>query len=211
MTADVLAEIGRTGVVAILRADSTDGARDACLALRDGDVTAIEVTMTTPGALDLIASLADEPGLMVGAGTVLDGDTCQAVVDAGARFVVSPGFDADVLAACRRLGVVSMVGCLTPTEVMQALRAGADIVKLFPGRVASPEYVADLLGPLPGTRFVPTGGLTLERAAAYIRAGVYAVGVGGQLLNPAALHDVHRISAQAKAFRHSVDSARERS
>jgi 2-dehydro-3-deoxyphosphogluconate aldolase/(4S)-4-hydroxy-2-oxoglutarate aldolase len=155
-----------------------------------------------------VRQLGDD--LVVGAGTVLDAAACRQVVDAGAAFVVLPGFDGDVVAECRRLRVVSMPGALTPTEVMTAVRAGADVVKLFPARVATPAYVADLLGPLPGTRLLPTGGIDATSAAEYVRRGAFAVGVGGRLVDPRAVaeRDTAAIGAAAREVLSAVAAAR---
>lgn len=206
----VIEELGRAGLVAIFRWDSTDGMRDACLALAAGGAPAVEITLTTPGALDLISVLAQDLGLLVGAGTVLDAATCRAAVEAGARFVVSPGLNPEVVALCAEGGVVSVAGCLTATEVMTANRLGADIVKLFPGRIATPDYLRDLLEPLRGTRMLPTGRVDLQRAAEYIRAGAFAVGAGTHLVDPDAVRarDWTAITQRASTFRAVIDNAR---
>jgi 2-dehydro-3-deoxyphosphogluconate aldolase/(4S)-4-hydroxy-2-oxoglutarate aldolase len=198
---DVLAAIGEPGIVAIFRTPTPDGVLEACTALRDSGVRAVEITLTIPGAVALIESVVSELGdsLAVGAGTVLDVESCRAVIGAGAAFVVLPGFDSDVVAECSRQGVVSVPGALTATELMTAARAGADVVKLFPARVATPAYLADLLGPFPGTRLMPTGGITTELAGQYIRSGAFAVGIGGRLVAPQAVrsrdHESIRLAA----------------
>jgi 2-dehydro-3-deoxyphosphogluconate aldolase/(4S)-4-hydroxy-2-oxoglutarate aldolase len=206
------AAIGAAGVVAIFRTPTPDGVLEACRALQDNGIGAVEITLTIPGALDLIGSVAAELGdsLSVGAGTVLDGAAARACLDAGASFLVLPGFDAEVVAAGRAVGALTIPGALTPTEVMAALRAGVEVVKVFPGRVATPGYVADLLGPLPDARLMPTGGITTELAGEYIRAGAFAVGVGGALAAPTAVRagDTRSIAAAARELVAAVAAAR---
>lgn len=208
----VLEAIGGPGVVAIVRLPTADGVLEACGALRENGIRAVEITLTIPGATALIESLVRQLGddLVVGAGTVLDPLRCREVVEAGAAFVVLPGYDGDVVEQCRRLGVLCVPGALTPTEVMATVRGGADLVKLFPARVATPAYVADLLGPLPGVRFLPTGGIDAEAAAAYVRRGAFAVGVGGRLVDPRAVaeRDSAAIGAAAREVLAAVAAAR---
>jgi 2-dehydro-3-deoxyphosphogluconate aldolase/(4S)-4-hydroxy-2-oxoglutarate aldolase len=208
----VLAAIGGPGLVAIFRTPSVDGVFEACESLLDSGIRAVEITLTIPGALPLITSLADHfaDRLAVGAGTVLDRVEAWEAVNAGAAFVVSPGFDPDIVDACVQENVVSMPGCLSPTEVMLAQRAGADVVKLFPARVAGPEFVADLLGPLPRVRLMPTGGINPSSAAAFIRAGAFAVGVGGRLVDARSIRsrDAGAIGRAAAELLRAVDGAR---
>lgn len=177
---------------------------DACRALCRGGVRAVEITLTIPRALDPVGELVSAFGddLLVGAGTVLDIGACRRSVDAGAQFVVSPAFDAGVVDQCRRHGVLAVPGALTPTEVVRALQHGADLVKLFPARVATPDYVRDLLGPLPAARLLPTGGIDEAGAAAYLAAGAAVVGIGSRLMAPAAISagDVDAIAAAASRF-----------
>ena len=208
----VLEAIGGPGVVAIFRTPTADGVLEACTTLRDNGIRAVEITLTIPGALDLIASVATQLGdtLVVGAGTVLDVAQCRGALSAGARFVVSPGLAADVVAVCARAGVVSAPGCLTPTEVLTAVRAGADLVKLFPARAATPAYVADLLGPLPDVRLMPTGGIDVAGAGAYLRSGAFAVGIGSHLVDPVAVRqrDTTAISVASAELLVAVAAAR---
>jgi 2-dehydro-3-deoxyphosphogluconate aldolase / (4S)-4-hydroxy-2-oxoglutarate aldolase len=196
-----LAAIGGPGVVAVVRTPSADGLLDACGALAAGGVRAVEITMTVPGVLDVIAAVRSELGelLAVGAGTVLDVGQCRSAVAAGASFVVSPALDPAVVSMCAEAGVLAVPGCLTPTEVLHARRAGAVLVKLFPARVATPEYVADLLGAMPGARFLVTGGIDATAAARFIRAGVFAVGVGAALVDPAAVRERNAGSLERRA------------
>src|SRR5262249_9987917 len=158
-------------------------------AIAEGGIRALEVTMTVPGAVDLIRSLAPTlpDGFVLGAGTVLDADTAVRVIDAGARFVVSPVFRRAVIAACRERGAAALPGCFTPTEILDAWDSGADIVKGFPATTLGPGFFKDLRGPLPHVKLMPTGGVTLDNAGDWIRAGAVAVGVGTALLDANAI------------------------
>ncbi len=183
-------EVGRRireiGIVPVIRAESAAQARAACEAVCDGGVPIVEITMTVPGAIGVIAELARTVGdqVLVGAGTVLDADTALRCVDAGARFLVSPGFDAATVDFARNNGVLTMAGALTPTEVITAWKRGADFVKVFPcGAVGGPKYIKALKGPLPQIPMVPTGGVNLQTAAEFIAAGAEALGIGGELIS----------------------------
>jgi 2-dehydro-3-deoxyphosphogluconate aldolase/(4S)-4-hydroxy-2-oxoglutarate aldolase len=172
----------------------------------------VEITMTVPGALDVISELArTTPEVLVGAGTVLDGDSARKCADAGAQFLVSPGFDAPTVAVANKLDLLIMAGALTPTEVMAAWKSGADFVKVFPcGNLGGPSYIKALKGPLPQVPLVPTGGVNLDTAAEYIRAGAAALGVGGELIVKEALRsrDAEVIRGLAARFVQLVRSAR---
>jgi 2-dehydro-3-deoxyphosphogluconate aldolase/(4S)-4-hydroxy-2-oxoglutarate aldolase len=208
----VAESLERTGLLAVVRASACDGLLDAFGALALGGVELVEVTTTVPGAFELIAAAVARFGaaLHLGAGTVLDRATAAAAIDAGATFIVSPAFDAEVVAECRSRDAVAVPGCLTPTEVAAALRSGPSFLKLFPGRVATPGYVRDLLGPFPTARFVPTGNVDLVTAPEYLGAGAAAVGVGKALLDPRAVAagDLETITEAARELRAVVDSAR---
>jgi 2-dehydro-3-deoxyphosphogluconate aldolase / (4S)-4-hydroxy-2-oxoglutarate aldolase len=184
-----LETIRRTGLVPVVRARSSEEALRAIEAIRKGGVSIIEITMTVPGAVDLIGEVTGRaPDVLVGAGTVLDPDTARACISAGARFVVSPALDPDTIAACRDEGVAVFPGALTPTEVVAAWRAGADIVKVFPaGAVGGPAYIKSLRAPLPQIELLPTGGVNLQTAGDFLRAGAVALGVGADLVDLAAL------------------------
>ncbi len=202
-----------TGVVAVVRADRPDDLVDLARALSAGGVRLIEFTMTVPGALRVIehasAELAGD--VIVGAGTVLDAVTARLAVVAGAGFIVGPNFDSKVIEVAHRYSVAAIPGCLTPSEIAQAWSAGADVVKLFPGRVATPGYFADLRGPFPHVRLMPTGNVDLDTAPQYIAAGAVAVGVGKALVDPEALkaRDWATITERARRFREVVDRARQ--
>jgi 2-dehydro-3-deoxyphosphogluconate aldolase / (4S)-4-hydroxy-2-oxoglutarate aldolase len=181
--------IERIGIVPVIRASSAEEARFAAEAVCDGGIPIVEITMTVPGALGVISQLVKElPHVLVGAGTVLDAKMARKCADAGAQFLVTPGFDARTVAAAKKLNLLIMAGALTPTEVIAAWKAGADFVKVFPcGNLGGPNYIKALKGPLPQVPLVPTGGVNLETAADYLRAGAAALGVGGELIHKEAL------------------------
>ena len=185
----ITAAVERAGVVAVIRIKEPRRLRAVVEALASGGLTALEVTMTVPGAVDLIAELAPTmpPGFLLGAGTVTDADTVRRVVDAGACFVVSPVFRRSVIEACHARDVAVMPGCFSPTEILEAWEAGADIVKVFPATALGPGYIKDVRGPLPQVKLMPTGGVTLDNAGDWIRAGAVAVGVGTALTDAKAI------------------------
>ena len=180
----VLAEIEATGVVAVIRAATGEQVVDICRALVAGGVTACEITMTTPDAIDAIARATAEIGdqALVGVGTVLDAGTARAAILAGAQFVVSPTLDLPVVAMAHQYDRPVMPGALTPTEILAAWTAGADVVKVFPANHFGPTYFRDLRGPLPHIRLTPTGGVDLGTAADWIKAGAVCLGVGSALV-----------------------------
>lgn len=186
--------------------------RDVFDALAEGGVRAIEVTMTVPGAVALIGQLAAAlpAGVLLGAGTVVDGDTARAVIDAGARFIVSPVFRRDVVAVCIERGVAACPGCFSPTEILDAHDMGADIVKVFPATALGPQYIKDLRAPMPQLKLMPTGGVSLDNAGDWIRAGAVAVGVGSSLLDARAIEAgrLEVIAGNARRIVASVSSAR---
>lgn len=181
--------IEREGVVAVIRIKEPEKLRAVVDAIAEGGVRALEVTMTVPGAVELIRRLAPTlpEGFVFGAGTVLDADTAARVIDAGAQFVVSPVFRRSVIEACHARGVPAMPGCFSPTEILDAWDGGADIVKVFPATVLGPGFFKDVRGPLPQVKMMPTGGVTLDNAGDWIRAGAVAVGVGTALLDAKAI------------------------
>ena len=180
----VLAEIEATGLVAVIRADSGAQLVDICQALLAGGVTACEITMTTPNAIEAIGRASAELGdqAIIGVGTALDAETARAAILAGAQFVVSPSLDLATIAMAHRYDKPVMPGALTPTEIVTAWTAGADIVKVFPANHFGPTYFKDLKGPLPHIRLTPTGGVDLTTAADWIKAGAACLGVGSALV-----------------------------
>ena len=201
----VLDRITREGLMPVLRAESTQQALAIAQALEAGGVTILEVTMTVPNAVRLIEQLADTAGdrLLLGAGTVLDTETARAAMLAGAQFIVSPALDRATIEICRRYSVAVFPGALTPTEVVAAWQAGADAVKVFPASaMGGAKYLRALKAPFPQIELIPTGGVTLETAAEFLRAGAYALGVGGDLVDPAAIRKGHpeTITANARKY-----------
>ena len=187
--ASIAQQIEQFGVVAVIRLKDPAKLRAVVDALADGGVRALEVTMTVPGAVELIRQLAPAlpAGFLLGAGTVTDAATARAVIDAGASFVVGPVFRPDVIAACHERDVPAMPGCFSPTEILAAHEAGADIVKLFPATALGPQFIRDVRAPLPQVKLMPTGGVTLDNAGDWIRAGAVAVGLGSALLDAKAI------------------------
>ena len=210
----VIRAIEATGVVAVIRLADGARLREVAEALAAGGVTAIEVTMTVPNAIEIIGELVR--GLpatcQVGAGTVLDGDVAERVIAAGASFVVSPVLSYSVIETCRHHDVAVMPGCFTPTEILAASDAGADLVKVFPATALGPTFVKDIRGPLPNLRLMPTGGVTLDNAADWIRAGAIAVGVGNALVDRQAVADRNfsSLTARARQLVQAVADARPR-
>ena len=201
-----------SGVIAIMRAKNSEQLIAAASAIRQGGVRVIEVTMTTPGALEVIAAASKQFGedVLFGAGTVLDPETARAAILAGAQFVVAPTLKVETIQLCKRYGVPVMPGCLTPTEMLTAWEAGADFVKLFPAEFGGPEMVKAILAPLPQLRIVPVGGVDLNTAGAFMRAGAAALGVGGSLVNQKLLDsaDFGELTRRAGAFIEEVQQGR---
>jgi len=183
------AAIEDAGIIAVIRITEAQRLRAIVDALVEGGVRVVEVTMTVPGAVDLIRDLSGSlpPGIVLGAGTVLDADTAAHVIDAGATFVVSPVLKPALIERCRQCDVVVMPGCFSPTEILSAWEAGADFVKVFPATSLGPSFFKDVKGPLPSVKLIPTGGVTLDNAGDWIRAGAAAVGVGTALLDAKAI------------------------
>lgn len=208
----ITSAIEQAGVVAVIRMQEPDRLRAVIDALAEGGVRALEVTMTVPGAIELIQGLsASLPGeFLLGAGTVLDPQTASRVIDAGAKFVVSPVLRLPIIDVCHRRGVAALPGCFSPTEILTAWESGADIVKVFPATALGPSYFTDVRGPLPQLKLMPTGGVTLDNAGDWIRAGAVAVGVGTALLDRAAIAagDYGAVRANAERIVANVRAAR---
>ncbi len=200
------------GVVAVIRMRETGRLRAVVDALGEGGVRAIEVTMTVPGAIDLIGQLAPTlpRGFILGAGTILDAETARLAILAGAQFIVGPVFRPEVIAMCHQHDIAAMPGCFTPTEILSAWEAGADVVKVFPAMALGPGFFKDVRGPLPQVKLMPTGGVSLDNAGDWIAAGAVAVGVGTALLDAAAIAagNYAVITANAKRIAGSVAAAR---
>ena len=210
---ETLHHIESIGIVPVVRASSADEAMQAIDAIREGGVNVLEITMTVPGAVGVIAEVSKRYGdsVVVGAGTVLDPETARECIDAGAVFVVSPALNLETIAACIEAGVPVMPGALTPTEVVTAWNAGADMVKIFPaGAVGGPSYLKNLKGPLPQIKMIPTGGVSLKTAQDFIKAGASALGVGTDLVDVKAIRagDSQVVTDRAKQFIELVREAR---
>ncbi len=198
--------------MAVIRLQEPSKLRAVIDALAAGGVRALEITMTVPGAIDLIRAVA--PALpkefIIGAGTILDPETARLAILAGARYVVSPVFNPAILTLCHRYDIAAMPGCFSPTEILAAWEAGADIDKVFPATAVGPGYFKDIHGPLPQVRLMPTGGVTLENTGEWIKAGATAVGVGTALVERQAVDagDYAAVTAKAARFVEAVAAAR---
>lgn len=211
--AEVIKTIREVGIIPVVRAQSAAEAMLAIDAIRAGGISILEITMTVPGAISVIEEVSARYGdeALVGAGTVLDGETARACILAGARFVVSPCFNPETIEVCRSSGVAVMPGALTPTEVVQAWTAGADFVKVFPaGAVGGASYLKALKAPLPQIELIPTGGVSLKTAADFIKAGASALGVGADLVDLKAIREGQQqlITERAREFVRIVQEAR---
>ncbi len=188
--AQVAARIIEIGIVPVVRASSDRHAIQAAEAVCQGGIPIVEMTMTVPGAIEVIAQLVKSVGseVLIGAGTVLDVETARRCIDAGAEFIVSPGLDVETVAFVNRLGKLMIAGALTPTEVIRAWKSGSDFVKIFPcGAVGGAKYINSLKAPLPQVPLIPTGGVNLNTAAEFIQAGAAALGIGSELVSASAL------------------------
>lgn len=211
--AAVIQQIREIGIIPVVRAQSAGEAMQAIDAIRAGGIPILEITMTVPGAVGVIEEVSQRYGneALVGAGTVLDGETARACIRAGARFVVSPALNLETIEVCRQHGVAVLPGALTPTEVVQAWSAGADFVKVFPaGAVGGASYLKSLKAPLPQIELVPTGGVSLKTAADFIKAGASALGIGADLVDLKAIREGQQnlITDRAREFVRIVQEAR---
>src|SRR3984885_697733 len=188
---EVLAALKHIGLVPVLRASSVDKALALASAIADGGVTVLEVTMTVPGAIEVMKRLAkDRPDILIGAGTVLDAETARMCILEGGKFVVSPALNLGTIEMCHRYSIAVLPGALTPTEIVTAWQAGADVVKVFPASaMGGAKYLTALKGPLPQVELIPTGGVLLGTAAEFLEAGAFALGVGSDLVAVKAIAD----------------------
>ena len=210
---DVLRRIEEVGVVPVVRASSAEEAMQVIEAIKAGGIPVLEITMTVPRALKVIEQVADRYGdeVVVGAGTVLDAETARACILAGARFVVSPSLNVKTIEMCRRYSVGVMPGALTPTEVVTAWQAGADVVKVFPcGALGGAKYLRALKAPLPQIELIPTGGVSLATAREFIEAGAFALGVGADLVDTKAIQagEPLKVTEAARSYVAAVREAR---
>ena len=203
-----------SGIVAVIRAERGDRLLDVARALLAGGVEVMEVTFTVPGAVRVLEQVASALGesVLLGAGTVLDAETARAALLAGAQFVVAPNTNIDVIRMCRRYDKLVMPGAYTPTEIVSAWEHGADIVKIFPSDIGGPRYLKALRGPLPQIRMMPTGGVNLETAAEFLRAGACGLGIGGSLVEPEAVAkgNMDRIESLARQYVQIVKDTRQK-
>jgi len=211
---EVIRRIGEIGIVPVIRAATVEDATRAVEAICAGGIPILEITMTVPNATSVIRHVVREYGktALIGAGTVTTGEQAEECIDAGAKFVVSPGLALAVLSVVRKCDTLAIPGALTPTELMHAQDNGAKLVKIFPcGNVGGPKYLQSLRGPFPNVALIPTGGVNASNAGSYISAGAFAVGVGGDLVNAAALRDgnLAKITQAAQELVQAVRTARE--
>ena len=206
-----LKKITDVGVVAVVRAESADQAIKIAEACREGGIPAIEITFTVPYADEVIRELSKaykNGEMIVGAGTVLDSETARVAILAGAQYIVSPCLDEETIKLCNRYQIPVMPGCVTIKEMVTAMELGADIIKVFPGELVGPSYIKAVKGPLPQAPLMPTGGVSLENAAEWIKNGCVAVGVGGSLTAGAKTGDYAAVTEMAKKFVAAVQQAR---
>lgn len=210
---EILDRMISEGLVPVVRVSSAQEAIDVAGAIKEGGVSLIEVTMTVQGAIDAIKELTQKykDEIIVGAGTVLDPETGRAALLAGAQFIVSPTLNIDLIQLAHRYSAVVIPGTMTPTEILTAWNAGADMVKVFPAaQLGGPEYIKALRGPLPQILLVPTGGVNLQNAGAFIKAGATALGVGGELVDKKAVKEkkFHTITENTRTFLKAIQEAR---
>lgn len=191
MKKEIISRIIESGVVAVIRMKDKDRLLRVIESVREGGVKCIEITMTVPGAVEVIRELSSvvPKDVLIGAGTVVDERTAEKVIGAGAQFVVGPVLNLDIIALCQKRDIPVMPGCYTPTEIFAAWTAGADIVKVFPATSLGPKYFKDFRGPFPDIQLMPTGGVTIDNVGEWILAGACAVGIGSDLLDKTAIEE----------------------
>lgn len=207
---NVINGICQTGVVAVVRAENAEQGIEISKACLAGGINAIELTFTVPNADEVIKTLVKQFGqeMLIGAGTVLDSETARIAILAGAQYIVSPGFDLATAKLCNRYQVPYMAGCMTISEIITAMEAGVDIVKVFPGNVYGPDFIKAVKGPLPQANIMPTGGVSLDNVERWIKNGCVAVGVGSDLTAPAKTGDYAGVTELARQFVGKVAAAR---
>jgi len=209
---DIVKKLEDSGIVAVIRLNKADHLEKIIEALTGGDVRALEITMTTPGAVEIIRNISKtlSDDFLIGAGTVLNLNDTEAVIDAGAQFVVSPVYNPAVVKLAHRFEKAVMPGAFSPTEILNAWNGGADIVKVFPATALGPKYFKDIHGPLPQVKLTPTGGVTLENAEEFIRCGAVCLGVGTALLDKEMIkkQDWQALAERARQFKAAVERGR---
>ncbi len=211
---DTLSQMLASGVVAVIRMKDSKRLLKVIEAIRGGGVKSIEITMTVPGAVGIIAELVKtaHEDVLIGAGTVTDVDAARAVADAGARFVVGPILNLDVVRYCHQQNLVVIPGCFSPTEILAGWNAGADVIKVFPATSLGPKYFKDLHGPFPDIRLMPTGGVTIDNVGEWVKAGAVAIGIGSDLLDKQAIEEgrfevlTERATKLVQNFRRAKDT-----
>ena len=207
----VLEKVLQSGIVAIVRTDNADKAKKIVGAISEGGINVIEVTMSVPGAIDVIKELSGfcaQAGITLGVGSVLDPETACAAILAGAEYVVTPCLNPAVIKLCNRYQVPSMPGAMSVREVVEAMEAGADIVKVFPGELLGPQFIKAVHGPIPQAPLMPTGGVAADNVKEWFAAGAVALGVGGSLTAGAKTGDYAAVTAAAKLFVEKIREAR---
>ncbi len=207
-----LKRVQETGIVAVVRAETAEQALKITEAVKNGGIEAIEITMTVPGAVDVIKKVTEEYSsdeILVGAGSVLDAETARACILAGAEYIVSPSFDKETVELCNRYQKACMPGAMTVTEVVTAMETGADVVKVFPATLFGPKIIRAIKAPVPQAPLMPTGGVSLDNVKEWIKAGSWAVGVGSALSKGAKTGDYEQVTETAKEFIRLIKEARE--
>lgn len=207
----VIGRILKQGLVAVVRTESADQAKRVAAACLEGGVAALEITFTVPGAHKAIEDLAKEYSkgeILLGAGTVLDPETARIAILSGAQYIISPYFDGETLKLCNRYRVACMPGVMTPKEAVEAMEAGADILKVFPANLFGPNIIKSLLGPLPQAKLMPTGGVSADNAGEWIKAGAVALGAGSELTKGAKTGNWAEITETARQYVRAIEAAR---
>lgn len=206
----VLEKIYTKGIVAVVRADNKDDAFKIVEACLEGGVNAVEITFTVPGAHSIIESLQQNyhDELIIGAGTVLDSETARIAILSGAKFIVFPYFEKELMKLCNRYRIATMPGAMTIKDIIEAMEYGADIIKLFPGELGGPRMIKAIKGPIPQVKIMPTGGVDINNIDEWIKSGAVAVGTGSSLVGPAKTGDYSQITKRAKAFVEKIQTTR---
>jgi len=210
---EMIRKISDAGIVAVIRATSKEEGVKIVEAVKKGGINALEITMTVPGAVDIIKELSeiykDDEEVLIGAGTVLDSETARACILAGAKYIVSPSLNVDTVKLCNRYRIAVMPGVMTVKEAVEALELGVEIIKVFPGNAFGPSIISSFKGPLPQANFMPTGGVSLDNVKDWIKAGAVAVGTGGDLTKGAKTGNYELVTETAAKFVEAVRVARE--
>ena len=208
----ILNKIKQVGIVPVIRAKSADEALKLTEAIYEGGINIFEITMTVPGAIEVIKKLTekyiDNDDVIIGAGSVLDAPTAKTAIQAGAKFVVGPSFDKEMVSLCNRYQVPVIPGAVTPTEVVKAMEAGADVVKIFPATLFGPKIIKAIKGPIPHAPLLPTGGVNLKNVADWIAAGSYAVGAGSAIVGKVEGDDYSKVTEASREFVKRIKEAR---